>query len=333
MRILGIESSCDETAAAVVENGRRILSSVVASQVNVHHRYGGVVPELASRRHIEKIVFVVEEALGAAGVGKEDLDAIAATQGPGLIGSLLVGFSFAKALAYGLNLPVVGINHLEGHVNSVFLTDDPPPFPFVALLASGGHTSIYAVSGHRRMELLGQTLDDAAGEAYDKVSKMLGLGYPGGEVIDRLAAEGDPQRIRFPRTYLDRDRFDFSFSGIKTAVKRFVETLPEDPAQETADIAAGFQEAVIDVLTEKLLNAAETRGCRHVAVVGGVAANRGLRTRLEQEAGGRGICLHIPPVSLCGDNAAMIAAAAYHRVRAGERLSLDADVFSRVARA
>ncbi len=330
MLILGIESSCDETAAAVVEDGRRILSSVVASQVKIHHRYGGVVPELASRRHIEKIVAVVEEALEQAAVDRRDLDGVCATQGPGLVGSLLVGFSFAKALAYGLGLPMAGINHLEGHVNSVFLTDDPPPFPFVALLASGGHTSIYSVSGHRRMTLLGQTLDDAAGEAYDKVSKMLGLGYPGGEVIDRMAGQGDPQRIRFPRTYLDRERFDFSFSGIKTAVKRYIEEHPESLAAETADIAAGFQEAVVEVLVEKLLRAADAQKCRHVALVGGVAANRGLRGKLARQAENAGIRLHIPPVSLCGDNAAMIAAAAFHHIQAGQREELNADVYSRI---
>jgi N6-L-threonylcarbamoyladenine synthase len=330
MMILGIESSCDETAAAVVEDGRRILSSVVASQVEIHHRYGGVVPELASRRHIEKITAVVEEALERAGADRRDLDGIAATQGPGLVGSLLVGFSFAKAFAYGLALPMVGVNHLEGHVNSVFLTDDPPPFPFVSLLASGGHTSIYAVSDHRKMTLLGQTLDDAAGEAYDKVSKMLGLGYPGGEVIDRMAKRGNPEKIRFPRPFLDRERFDFSFSGIKTAVKRHIETHPESLPDAIPDIAAGFQAAVIDVLVEKLLNAAEAEGCAHAALVGGVAANRGLRGRLSAEGKKRGIRLHIPPVSLCGDNAAMIAAAAYHRLQAGERMVLEGDVYSRV---
>jgi N6-L-threonylcarbamoyladenine synthase len=330
MLILGIESSCDETAAAVVEDGRRILSSVVASQVEIHHRYGGVVPELASRRHIEKIAAVVEEAIEQAGVDRQGLDGIAATRGPGLVGSLLVGFSFAKAFAYGLALPMLGVDHLEGHVNSVFLTDDPPPFPFVALLASGGHTSIYKVSDHCRMRLLGQTLDDAAGEAYDKVSKMLGLGYPGGEVIDRMAGRGDPEKIRFPRPYLDRERFDFSFSGIKTAVKRYIETHPEAAADEIPDIAAGFQAAVIDVLVEKLLNAAEAERCGHAALVGGVAANRGLRSRLESEGKKRAVRLHLPPVSLCGDNAAMIAAAGFHRRQAGKRTGLDADVYSRV---
>ncbi len=330
MKVLGIESSCDETAAAVVVDGRKVLSSVVASQAKVHHPYGGVVPELASRKHIEKITAVVDQAIDAAGIGKTDLDAVAATQGPGLVGALLVGFSFSKAFAYGLGLPFAGINHLEGHIHSVFLSKDPPPFPFVALLASGGHTCIYEVKGFTRTTLLGQTLDDAAGEAYDKVSKMLGLGYPGGEVIDRMAAAGDPGRIAFPRSYLDRDRFDFSFSGIKTAVKRYIKDHPESRTNQANDIAAGFQEAVVDVLAEKLMRAAAARRCRHVAVVGGVAANRRLRERLGSEADNRGLYLHIPPVSLCGDNAAMIAAAAYHRIQAGQREGLDADVYSRV---
>jgi len=330
MKVLGIESSCDETAAAVVEDGRKVLSTVVASQVKVHHRYGGVVPELASRAHIEKITGVVKQAIEAAGIDKTAIDAVAATQGPGLVGALLVGFSFSKAFAYGLGLPFAGINHLEGHIHSVFLTANPPPFPFVALLASGGHTSIYEVQRCSGMTLLGQTLDDAAGEAYDKVSKMLGLGYPGGEIIDRMAAAGDPGRIVFPRSYLDRERFDFSFSGIKTAVKRYIEDHPESRTDQVTDIAAGFQEAVVDVLAEKLMRAAAARRCRHVAVVGGVAANRRLRERLGEEADRLDLYLHIPPVSLCGDNAAMIAAAAYHRLQAGQREGLDADVYSRV---
>jgi N6-L-threonylcarbamoyladenine synthase len=215
MIVLGIESSCDETAAAVVEDGTNILSSVVSSQVEIHHAYGGVVPELASRKHIENIAPVVNEAIKKSGKKKEDIHVVAATQGPGLIGSLLVGFSFAKGYAWSMDIPFVGINHLEAHINSAFLCDDPPSIPFVALLASGGHTSVYHVTSYTRYELMGQTRDDAAGEAYDKVSKMLGLGYPGGEVIDKLAKEGDPDSIKFTRPYLDKNAFDFSFSGIK----------------------------------------------------------------------------------------------------------------------
>ena len=224
MNILGIETSCDETAAAVVKDGTAILASVVSSQVEVHQRYGGVVPELASRKHIEAIIPVVDEAMGKAGLRLAEIDAIAVTRGPGLVGALLVGFSFAKSLAYGLGIPWVGVNHLEGHINSVFLEDDPPAFPFVALLASGGHTSIYHVTDHITMELMGQTRDDAAGEAFDKVAKLLDLGYPGGAVIDRLSKQGDPTRIKFPRSYLNKTSLDFSFSGIKTAVNRYATT-------------------------------------------------------------------------------------------------------------
>jgi N6-L-threonylcarbamoyladenine synthase len=330
MLILGIESSCDETAAAVVEDGCRILSSVVASQVDVHHRYGGVVPELASRKHIEAILPVVTDALDQAGLKKDDLDAVAVTQGPGLVGSLLVGYSFAKALAYGLDIPWVGVNHLEGHILSVFLEDDPPNFPFCALLASGGHTAIYYVTGFTEIERMGQTRDDAAGEAYDKVAKVLGLGYPGGKVIDDLAHQGDPTRIRFKRPFLDRNGFDFSFSGIKSAVNRLVQNDPEGMAEQVADVAAGFQEAVIDVLTYKLMQAARSRNCGHVVVVGGVAANRRLRERVSQAGAEQGVAVHIPGMDLCGDNAAMIAAAGYQYLKLGRRGKLDDDVFSRV---
>jgi N6-L-threonylcarbamoyladenine synthase len=330
MLILGIESSCDETAAAVVEDGCRVLSSVVASQVDVHHRYGGVVPELASRKHIEAILPVVTDALDQAGFKKSDLDAVAVTQGPGLVGSLLVGYSFAKALAYGLAIPWVGVNHLEGHILSVFLENDPPDFPFCALLASGGHTAIYYVTAFTEIERMGQTRDDAAGEAYDKVAKVLGLGYPGGKVIDDLAHQGDPTRIPFKRPFLDRNGFDFSFSGIKSAVNRMVQTKPEEMAQQVADLAAGFQEAVIDVLTYKLMQAARSRNCGHVVVVGGVAANRRLRERVSQAGAEQGIAVHIPGLALCGDNAAMIAAAGYHYLQKGRRGKLDDDVYSRV---
>jgi N6-L-threonylcarbamoyladenine synthase len=330
MLILGIETSCDETAAAIVEDGRRILSSVVASQIHIHHRFGGVVPELASRKHIEAIVPVVRQAFTEAGVQPETLDAVAATQGPGLVGALLVGFSFAKAFAYARKLPLVAMDHLEGHLYSALLVDTPPSFPYVALLASGGHTAIYYLRARGDYQLLGQTRDDAAGEAYDKVAKMLGLGYPGGAVIDDLARRGDARKIVFTRPFLDKTRFDFSFSGIKSAVLRCISSNSGQWVEaHRADIAAGFQAAVVDVLAYKLLHAAEIKQCRHVAVVGGVAANQGLRDRLIRDAGRRKLSLHIPPINLCGDNAAMIAAAAHHHLAEGQFADLRDDVYSR----
>ncbi len=334
MRILGIETSCDETAAAVVADGARILSSVVASQIDTHHRYGGVVPELASRMHIEAIVPVVQQALSDAGLQPEMLDAVAATQGPGLVGALLVGFSFAKAFAYAHKLPFLAMDHLEGHLYSALLSDHPPDFPFVALLASGGHTGIYYLEARGDYQLLGQTRDDAAGEAYDKVAKMLGLGYPGGAVIDGLAQQGDSRQVVFTRPYLDKERFDFSFSGLKTAVLRHIAANPPEwVEQHRRDIAAGFQAAVVDVLAHKLFYAAEIKQCRHVALVGGVAANQGLRDRLAAEAARRELSLHIPPLALCGDNAAMIASAARHYLGIRKTASLQEDVYSRHRRA
>ena len=329
MNILGIETSCDETAAAIVQDGTTILASVVSSQIDVHHRYGGVVPELASRKHIEAIVPVIDEAMNKAGLALEAIDAIAATKGPGLVGALLVGFSFAKSLGYALDIPWVGVNHLEGHINSVFLEDDPPAFPLVALLASGGHTSIYYVTDHITLELMGQTRDDAAGEAFDKVAKMLGLGYPGGGVIDRLAKQGDPVRIKFPRSFLDKTSFDFSFSGIKTAVSRYAADHREQLEEQIPDIAAGFQEAVMDVLTFKVIQAAVEKGCNRIALVGGVAANSRLREKLRRDAGRQDMSVYIPSVDLCGDNAAMIAAVGYHYRMAGVEAELVDDVFSR----
>jgi len=328
MNILGIESSCDETAAALVEDGTAILSSVVASQIEVHKPYGGVVPELASRKHIEAIVPVVQQALDEARVMADDVDAVAVTRGPGLVGALLVGFTFAKAWAFARGLPWIGVNHLEGHINSVFLTETPPVFPFVALLVSGGHTSIYYVTGHTGVELMGQTRDDAAGEAFDKVAKMLDLGYPGGGIIGKLALQGDAAAIKFPRSYLDKDAFDFSFSGLKSAVRRYLETHPADNPAQTADIAAGFQEAVADVLVYKIINAARVKACRSIAVVGGVAANARLREKVSAAAAENSLNVHIPPLDLCGDNAAMIAAVGYHYLKEGKRSDLDDDVFS-----
>ena len=329
MLVLGIESSCDETAAAVVRDGRRVLSSVVASQVAVHHPYGGVVPELASRKHIEAIVPVVDQAIDEAGLTADRIEGVAVTRGPGLVGSLLVGFSFAKGFAYGHGIPWIGVDHLEGHIHSVFLEPEPPPFPFVVLLVSGGHTSIYHVTGPRTFVLMGQTRDDAAGEAYDKVAKMLGLGYPGGGAIDRLAARGDPTRVHFSRPFLDREQFDFSFSGIKSAVKRHLESHAGSVEQDREHIAAGFQAAVVDVLAFKIVHAATRWQCRHLAVVGGVAANRGLREAVGRAAAREGIQVHIPRLDLCGDNAAMMAAVGYHRLAAGERSAMDEDVYSR----
>ena len=329
MIVLGIETSCDETAAAVVADGKRCLSSVVSSQIDVHHPYGGVVPELASRKHTEAIVPVVQQALRSADMTWEQMDAIAVTQGPGLVGALLIGFSFAKACAYSLGKPWVGVDHLKGHINSVFLEKNGPPFPYVALLASGGHTAIYLVTSHTDMNLLGQTRDDAAGEAYDKVAKMLGLGYPGGRIIDRLAESGDPKKIDFPRAYLDKNQYDFSFSGVKTAVSRYIQTHSETYENEISDIASGFQEAVVDVLCYKIVHAASETGCKHIALVGGVAANNRLRSRLIQEAKKKGLTTHIPSLDLCGDNAAMIAATGYHYRLLGKESKLTDDVYSR----
>ena len=329
MLILGIETSCDETAASVVLNGTHILSSVVASQIQVHHPFGGVVPELASRKHIEAIVAVVSEALNNSGIDKNRIDAVAVTQGPGLVGSLLVGFCFARAFALALDIPIVGVNHLEGHINSVFLETNPPPFPFVALLVSGGHTNIYYVTSHTNYKIMGQTRDDAAGEAFDKVAKMLGMGYPGGHIIEKLSEKGNPDKIIFPRAYLDKAAFDFSFSGIKTSVNRYIQTHENQYKNQIPDITAGFQESVVDVLTFKIMHAAREKGCSHVAIVGGVAANRRLREMVRLKAKKNRMSVYIPSIDLCGDNAAMIAAAGYHYLLEGKKLRLDDDIFSR----
>lgn len=330
MIILGIETSCDETAAAVVVDGTTVMSSVVSSQITVHHPYGGVVPELASRKHIEAIVPVVRQALHDAGIDMHQLDAVAVTQGPGLVGALLVGFSFAKSFAFARKIPWTGVSHLEGHICSVFLESSSPTFPFVALMVSGGHTNLFYVTSYTEYELMGQTRDDAVGEAYDKVSKMLGLGYPGGGVIDKLASEGDPQKIHFPRPYLDKSAFDFSFSGLKTAVNRYIQTHPEEHQDQIADIAAGFQEAVVDVLSYKLIHAAKEKACNQIAIVGGVAANSRLRTRVKQDAAQEGMTVFIPSLEFCGDNAAMIAAIGYRYLKRGETSDLRDDVYSRM---
>jgi len=328
MVVLGIESSCDETAAAVVRDGSFLLSNVIASQVKVHERYGGVVPEIASRKHIEAIVPVILQALEDAGTTLAGIDGIAVTRGPGLIGSLLVGLSAAKAIAFARRLPLVGVNHLEGHVAAAFLTESPPVFPFVALVVSGGHTTIYRVDGFQRFTVLGQTRDDAAGEAFDKAAKLLEIGYPGGVVIDRLAKQGNREAFPFPRAM--RESLDFSFSGLKTSLltrlkKRDAPFTPE----ELPDLTASYQEAICDVLVEKTLRAAAMVSATRVVVCGGVAANSRLRERFQNEGASAGIEVFIPPPVLCTDNAAMIAVVGTHLLKAGRRDGLDLNAVSR----
>ncbi|MBI3624860.1 MAG: tRNA (adenosine(37)-N6)-threonylcarbamoyltransferase complex transferase subunit TsaD [Candidatus Rokubacteria bacterium] len=320
--ILGIETSCDETAAAILADGTKILASVVASQDQIHAPYGGVVPELASRRHVEVIVPVIRKALSDASVSLADLAGIAVTQGPGLVGSLLVGCSVAKSLAYVRKLPLVGVNHLEGHIFAAFLQEPTPDYPFLALVVSGGHTALYLARQPLAYQLIGQTRDDAAGEAFDKVAKLLGLAYPGGPVIEQTARSGDPRAISFPMAQITDGAPDFSFSGIKTAVSLHVKRARPLSAAHVADIAASFQATVVKMLAKKTVGAALSLGVRRLVLTGGVAANKALRAALSAEAGERGWELFIPPPALCTDNAAMIAAAGQARLSAGERAPL-----------
>ncbi len=308
--ILGLETSCDETAAAVVTGEGRVASNVVYSQHDLHGRYGGVVPELASRRHIETVEVVVLEAMRQAGITWSDLNAVAVTNGPGLAGALLVGVSFAKALAYAMRIPLIDVNHLEGHLASAWIDHPDFPTPCVVLIVSGGHTHLYLVNPAGSYELIGHTLDDAAGEAFDKAAKMLSLGYPGGPAIDRIARTGDASAIRFPRPYLKRGNLDFSFSGIKTALLYYLRDLDQaGQPWRVADIAASFQEAIVDVLAEKAFEAIRRFKVEALAVVGGVSANSRLRTVLTSRADSTGIRLSLPSLAYCTDNAAMVAAA------------------------
>ncbi len=319
MYILGIETSCDETSAAVLHDGA-VKSNIISSQL-VHKKYGGVVPELASRAHQRMIIQVVEEALQSAGVTKHQLNGIAATQGPGLVGALLVGLNFAKAMAYGLNIPFVAVNHMEGHLYSDFLMETKPSFPFVSLIVSGGHSMLVHVKEPFVHRVLGQTRDDAAGEAFDKVAKMLGLGYPGGPVIDKLAAQGNPKAIKFPRTFLEE--FDFSFSGVKTAVlyhlknNGLLENLPAADSTLMADICASFQEAVVDVLVGKTLAAAAEMNVNDITLAGGVSANSRLRSRMKEECAKRNLNLIYPKIEYCMDNGAMIAYVGWMKLQRG----------------
>jgi len=330
--ILGIETSCDETAAAVVLDGRTILGSVVASQVEIHSEYGGIVPEIASRKHVEAIYSVVNSALEQAGVSFGQIDGIAVTQGPGLVGSLVVGLSFAKAAAVSSGIPLTGVNHVQAHLLSVFLSPDQcPAFPFIGLVVSGGHTSLYLVRGFLNAELLGQTRDDAAGEAFDKVAKVLGLPYPGGPVISELARKGARDRFAFPRARLPETPFDFSFSGLKTAVMLQVRRMEQAGENiPVPDVCASFEEAVVDILVRKTIFAAGEKGVKDVAVAGGVASNRYLREQMSMAAEKKGLGCIFPEEEFCTDNAAMIALAGYHQLKAGITLGADADVYSRL---
>jgi N6-L-threonylcarbamoyladenine synthase len=323
MIILGIETSCDETSAAVLRHGA-VQSNIISSQL-IHRRYGGIVPELASRAHQQLIVPVVEEALASARTRKEDLDAIAVTCGPGLMGSLLVGVNFAKALSYGLGIPLTGVNHMEGHLYSTFLSTPRPQFPFLGLIVSGGHTQLLIVEKPLSHRLLGETLDDAAGEAYDKVGKMLGLGFPGGPIIDTLAAEGNPAFIRFPRSLLTDENFDFSFSGIKTAVLYWLKeqgyyppgSANHIPQELLRNLCASFQAAVAEVLTLKTVAAARRYGLKEIAIAGGVSANSELRTQLTRSGAASGYNVYFPSLEYCTDNAAMIAMVGDLRLKHG----------------
>jgi N6-L-threonylcarbamoyladenine synthase len=318
---LGLETSCDETAAAVVGNGRFVLSSVVSSQIDLHARFGGVVPEIASRAHVDLIGPVIADALGEAAIEVGGLAAVAACHGPGLAGALLVGVSAAKALALVGDVPYVGVNHLEAHLYAAWLEEPDLVPPLAVLIASGGHTLLVIVDGHGAYRVVGQTVDDAAGEAFDKVARFLGLGYPGGPVVDRLAAEGDPEAIAFPRA-MPGER-DFSFSGLKTAVVNHVRAFPE---AQVADVAASFQAAVVDQLADKLLAAADAAGATALVLGGGVAANSSLRARVEALAAASGRRAFLPPLELCTDNAAMIAAAAWWRLQSDGPTPLDAGI-------
>ncbi len=324
INILAIESSCDETAAAVVHNGREVLSNVISSQIELHKLYGGVVPEIASRKHIEKINQVIEEALKEAEMTLDDIDAVGVTYGPGLVGALLVGVAEAKAIAYARKLPLVGVHHIEGHISANYIENPDLEPPFLCLVVSGGHTHLVCVNEYGKYEILGRTRDDAAGEAYDKVARAIGLGYPGGPKIDRIAKEGNPDAIQIPQAHMGDTPYDFSFSGLKSSVLNYINGCRmKGESYDPADIAASFQKAVVDVLVENSMHAAEEYGMNKFAIAGGVASNSALRQAMKEACEKRGNQFYHPSPVFCTDNAAMIGVAAYYEYLAGTRHGLD----------
>jgi len=324
INILAIESSCDETSAAVVKNGREVLSNIIASQIDIHTKFGGVVPEVASRKHIEVISNVVQEALDEANMTLEDIDAVAVTYGPGLVGALLVGVQYAKSLAYAIDKPLIAVNHIEGHISANFIEHKDLQPPFICLVVSGGHTFIVHMKDYGQFEVIGQTRDDAAGEAYDKIARAIGLGYPGGPKIDKLSKEGNPEAIKFPRANFHDDSLDFSFSGVKSAVLNYLNKM-EMTKQEInkADVAASFQKAVVDVLVDNVMTTCKRKGVDKIAIAGGVASNSALRAHMIEEGEKKGIRVLFPSPILCTDNAAMIGSAAYFEFLRGRTAPLN----------
>lgn len=324
INILAIETSCDETSCAIVTNGRTVLSNIISSQIEIHKTYGGVVPEIASRKHIEAIDIVIQEALDTAKLSFDDMSAIAVTYGPGLVGALLVGLSSAKALAYSLKKPLIAVHHIEGHIAANYIEHKDLKPPFICLVASGGHSHVVHVKDYDSFEILGQTRDDAAGEAFDKIARALGLGYPGGPLVDKLAKEGNPEAINFPRVNFPDNEYDFSFSGLKTAVINYIHKEKQNNNEvNISDVCASFQMAVVDVLVNKTINAAKQRGINTIALAGGVAANSGLREILQKRAEAEGLKALYPSMILCTDNAAMIGSAGYFKYLKNEFADLN----------
>lgn len=324
MLTLAIETSCDETSCAVLRDGREVLSNIISSQIDIHRKFGGVVPEVASRKHIESINNIIQEALDEAKVGFNDIDLIGVTQGPGLVGALLIGISSAKAIAYGLDKPLIGVNHIEGHVCANYIEHPNLKPPFTCLIVSGGHTYLVYVKGYTDYELIGRTRDDASGEAFDKVARALGLPYPGGPIIDRLAKNGNKDAISFPRVFLEKDSYDFSFSGLKTAVLNYLNTKVQNNEEIVVeDVAASFQQAVLEVLVDKSFRLAKEKGTDKIVIAGGVAANSGLRDMMKKRGKDESVDIFYPSATLCTDNAAMIGSAAYFNFKDGRESDLN----------